>query len=122
MNPPAGVEFSPDVDQWFRSAEHVPALRVKFKKAKKAVRLMRDVGPHHPGFETHAMKTLKGPDDLTIWNSYVENHTAGAWRMYWVWKGSIVYIISIGPHDHTPGQQLVLPTPSEPDEPPPAAS
>ena len=63
---------------------------------------MRDVGPHYPAFETHQMKILKGPDDQPMWNSYVENHTSGAWRMYWVWKGSTVYVVSIGPHDHTP--------------------
>lgn len=105
MNPPAGVLLSPDVDQWFREAGSKPSLREKFKKAKKAVKIMRQVGPHYPGFETHQMHNLKGPGDTVIWNSYVENHTSNAWRMYWVWQESYVFIVSIGPHDHKPGVQ-----------------
>ena len=108
MNPPEGVELSPDVDVWFRLAKDTPRLREKFKKAKKAVKNMRDIGPHYPAFETHPMKTLKGPGGSTIWNSYVENRNPNTWRMYWVWKGSVVYILSLGPHDHKPGDQ---PTP-----------
>jgi len=105
VKPPEAVELSPDVDAWFRSAQGTPRLQEKFKKAKKAVKNMREVGPHYSAFETHQMNHLKGPGGLTIWNSYVENHTSNAWRMYWVWRGSTVYVVSIGPHDHTPGQQ-----------------
>jgi hypothetical protein len=102
---PKGVELAPEVDAWFRTAADTPSLRDKFKKAKKALKNMREVGPHYPAFETHAMNHLKGPDGATIWNSYVENHTSNAWRMYWLWKKSTVYVVSIGPHDHDPGQQ-----------------
>ena len=105
MRKPDGVVLSPDVSAWFEMARSTPGLAVKFRKAKKAIKNMRDDGPHYPAFETHQMKILKGPGDRPIWNSYVENHTSGAWRMYWVWKESTVYIVSIGPHDHTPGTQ-----------------
>ena len=98
------------MSEWFSQAQNAPDLVTRFKKAKKAVRLMREVGPHHPGFCTHPMRTLLGPDRKTIFNSYVENRTPGAWRMYWIWADedqTVVYVVSIGPHDHTPGEQML---------------
>lgn len=104
--PPAGVELALDVDNWLRCAKEAPWLNGRFKKAKKAIGTMREVGPSYPGFHTHQMDHLKGPGGATIWNSYVENAAPNAWRMYWVWKpGGIVFIVSIGPHSHTPGSQ-----------------
>ncbi len=100
------VRFSPSVDRWLRDARETPRLQEKFKKAKKAIRMMREVGPAYPSFCTHQMNDLKGPGGVTIWNSYVENNTSQAWRMYWTRQadGSI-QIVSIGPHDHNPGEQ-----------------
>ena len=103
------VWFSPSVDAWLRDAATSGQLREKFKKAKRAIRVMREVGPSHPSFCTHQMENLKGPGDAQIWNSYVENKTPQAWRMYWVRcdDGSI-QIVSIGPHDHKPGEQSAV--------------
>jgi hypothetical protein len=100
------VWFSSNVEEWLSAEAAKPKQGEKFKKAKKAIRMMREVGPAYPSFNTHQMDTLKGPGDATIWNSYVENITSQAWRMYWVRcdDGSI-QIVSIGPHDHEPGEQ-----------------
>lgn len=103
---PVRVDLSPDVDAWFQGEAAAPKPSEKFKKAKKAVRMMREIGPAYPSFCTHQMDYLKGPGGRTIWNSYVENKTPQAWRMYWVrTDDGAVYIVSLGPHDHTPGEQ-----------------
>ena len=104
--PPSGVDLAPDVDNWLRCAKETPWLESRFKKARKAIKILREVGPSHPGFHTHPMDHLKGPDGVTIWNSYVENAAPNAWRMYWIWapEGRI-YVVSLGPHSHTPGVQ-----------------
>lgn len=100
------VWTSPKVDEWLRVAKDSPHLQEKFKKAKRAIRIMREAGPKHPSFCTHKMQHLKGPGGAIIWNSYIENRTPQAWRMYWVRcdDGSL-QIVSLGPHDHTPGMQ-----------------
>jgi hypothetical protein len=100
------VWTSPHVAKWLRLAQDAPYLREKFKKAKRAIRVMREAGPTHSSFCTHKMDYLRGPGGAAIWNSYVENKTPQAWRMYWMRcdDGSI-QIISIGPHDHEPGEQ-----------------
>ena len=100
------VRFSSPVEAWLRAAQRSPDLQEKFKKVKKAIRMMRDVGPTYPSFCTHQMQYLKGPNGVTIWNSYIENRTPQAWRMYWVrCDDGAIQIVSIGPHDHRPGTQ-----------------
>lgn len=100
------VWLSPSVDEWLKAAKNSPKLRDRFKKATRAIRMMREAGPAYPSFCTHQMRYLKGPGGVTIWNSYVENKTPQAWRMYWVrCEDGSIQIISIGPHDHEPGSQ-----------------
>src|SRR5699024_2894521 len=86
--------------------KETPWQQSRFKKARKAIELMRNVGPSHPGFKTHQMSNLRGPNGHSIWNSYVENATPKAWRMYWIYDGDGgIFILSMGPHTHTPGVQ-----------------
>ncbi|MBY6383073.1 hypothetical protein HG717_03960 [Rhodococcus erythropolis] len=48
------------------------------------------------------MKTWCTDDGKQIWNSYVENGTPSAWRMYWIYDGpDTIHVLSVGPHDHT---------------------
>ncbi|MEJ9078599.1 hypothetical protein WKY82_09280 [Gordonia malaquae] len=106
MGKPEYVELDPEVSAFLQLAKDSPFLNDKFSKAKKAIKMMREVGPSYQGFCTHAMQHLKGPGDLQIWNSYVENAVSNAWRMYWVYRSDGgIYIVSIGPHTHTPGSQ-----------------
>ena len=43
---------------------------------------------------------MKGPGGVTLWDSYVENKTPGAWRIFWIYgpEKERMTIISIGPH------------------------
>lgn len=71
----------------------------KMKKVRKAIRLLSEAGPRHPGLHTHKMWTLRGPNGEDLWNSYVENQTPSAWRIMWVYGGpDEILIVSIGPH------------------------
>lgn len=100
--PPFEVVLSDKVDAWAKAAATSPKLHMKFKKFKKAVKLLREVGPSHPGLRTHKMSVWCGPNGEPVWNSYVENATPSAWRMYWIYDGpDRIHVLSVGPHDHT---------------------
>lgn len=73
---------------------------VKTKKVQKALRLLRDVGPSHPGLESHKYHSLTGPNGEDVWESYVENRTPPAWRIWWVYgpNPDTLTITTIGPH------------------------
>ena len=54
----------------------------------------------HPSLRTHEYEGLKGPNNEKIFESYVQNRTPGAYRVFWHYgpeKGHIT-ILDICPH------------------------
>ncbi len=70
------------------------------KKVTKTLRLLRDIGPGHPGLNSHKYHSLTGPRGEEVWESYVENNTTGAWRLWWVYGpgADTLTIVTVGPH------------------------
>lgn len=77
-----------------------PSYRTKNAKVRKALRLLRDVGPSHPGLNSHKYHSLTGPNGEDVWESSVENRTPGAWRIWWVYGPGpdTITIVTVGPH------------------------
>jgi hypothetical protein len=72
----------------------------KLKKVRKALSLLEQAGPRHPGLCSHDYQSVPGPGGATLWESYVENKVPSAWRIWWIYgpgDGDIT-IITIGPH------------------------
>lgn len=56
--------------------------------------------PRYPALETHEISSLSKRYGLKVWESYLENKTPGAGRIFWVYgpnRGDIT-IIAIEPH------------------------
>jgi hypothetical protein len=77
--------------------------QVKLKKVRKALgHLERD--PRHPGLHSHHYESFPADRDVKVWDSYVENNTPGAWRIFWQYEPDepdgtrIITILHIGPH------------------------
>lgn len=72
----------------------------KLKKVRKALRLLAQVGPRHPDLHSHDYQSVPGPDGATLWESYVENKTLAAWRIWWIYgpEGGQLTIVTSGPH------------------------
>ena len=77
-----------------------PTHRAKNQKVLKTLRLLRDVGPSHPGLSSHKYHSLSGPGGEDVWESYIENRTPGAWRLWWVYgpDADTITIVTLGPH------------------------
>jgi hypothetical protein len=73
---------------------------VKLKKVRKALRLLEQTGPRHPGLHSHEYHSIPGPNGATLWESYVENRSPGAWRIWWIYgpQNEQITIVAIGPH------------------------
>ena len=70
-----------------------------FKKWGKALKLLSE-NPRYPSLKTHDIGALSERYGVRVWQSYLENKTSGAMRMYWVYgpdKKSIT-IIGLEPH------------------------
>lgn len=72
----------------------------KLKKVRKALRLLEQVDPRHPGLHSHDYQSVPGPGGATLWESYVENKTPSAWRIWWIYgpEDGQLTIVTIGPH------------------------
>ncbi len=72
-----------------------------FKQINKALRLLAD-NPKHPGLNTHEYTSLTHPfdKDQKVLESYIQNHTPGAYRLFWCYGPgpNEATIIAITPH------------------------
>jgi len=70
------------------------------RKSRRHCGCSRDVGPSHPGLNSHKYQSLTGPNGEDVWESYIENRTPGAWRIWWLYGPTpdTLTILSLGPH------------------------
>ena len=70
-----------------------------YKKVGKAMKLLA-TDPRHPGLESHEISSLSKRYGMKVWESYLENKTPGAGRIFWVYgpnRGDLT-IIGLEPH------------------------
>ena len=70
-----------------------------FKKLVKTLNLLKN-NPRHNSLATHEIKALSERYGIKVWQSYLENKTPSAARLYWVYgidKNQII-IIALEPH------------------------
>lgn len=71
----------------------------KLKRVRKALgQLQRD--PRYPGLSSHKYTSLRGSNGEEVWDSYVENDTPAAWRIFWHYGpgSNVLTVVTIGPH------------------------
>jgi hypothetical protein len=82
------------------------ATAVKLKKVRKALGLLQ-TDPMYPGLHSHLYQQFPGLKKGKVWDSYVENHTPGAWRIFWMYgpnethnevEVAVIIVLAIGPH------------------------
>ncbi len=59
-----------------------------------------ETNPRHPGLQSHKYSSLAGLNGEEVWESYVENQTPGAWRVWWHYGPGrgVITVVIIGPH------------------------
>jgi hypothetical protein len=72
---------------------------ILYKKWGKAMGFLA-ADPRHPGLQGHEIEALSRRYGIKVWQSYLENNTPGAGRLYWVYGPSRqeITIIGIEPH------------------------
>jgi len=71
----------------------------KLNKLKEAFEQISK-NPRHPGLHTHKYNTIKGINGEEIFQSYAENNTPGAYRIFWHYgpKEKMITLFAITPH------------------------
>jgi hypothetical protein len=96
--PPFAIQWVEDAADALKELKKRDPAR--YKKAVKAAKFLREIGPSYPGLHTHKYDDMVGPDGEDVWQSYMENKTPGAWRMWWIYgpPTDTITIVAIGPH------------------------
>jgi len=79
-----------------------PNQLAKLKKVRRALARLEQ-NPHHPGLASHRYESLPVDRDVRVWDSYVENNTPSAWRIFWRYGPDepdqpVITSLAIGPH------------------------
>jgi hypothetical protein len=106
------IQWTPEAESQFNalqaSAEKAVRLGRKtkpfslFKQVEGCINKLRTQGPRHPGLHTHEFSSLNNPlrPGEKIFEAYAQNHTPGAYRVFWCYgpgKGQIT-IVAITSH------------------------
>lgn len=70
-----------------------------YKKMGKAMAFLAN-DPKHPGLHSHEIDALSRRYGIKVWQSYLENKTSGAGRLYWIYgpEKKDITIIGLEPH------------------------
>jgi len=76
-----------------------PSKLAQFKAVGKALRFMQS-DLHHPGLNTHEYSALSKALGFKVFESYAQNNTPGAYRIFWRYgpKNKQITILDITPH------------------------
>jgi hypothetical protein len=100
---PYKLRYATQADQTLKQLESDPALAAKLKKVRKALRHLQ-ADPRHPGLHSHQYESFPVDRNVKVWDSYVENNTPGAWRIFWRYgpdepdRQRVITVLYIGPH------------------------
>lgn len=91
--------FNDHAKNQFQELEKSKDKHGAFKADCKALAFM-ETDLHHPSLHTHEYHGIEGPNGEKIFESYAQNHTPGAFRVFWYYgptKNEIT-VVSIVPH------------------------
>jgi hypothetical protein len=70
-----------------------------YKKWGKAMGFLA-ADPRHQGLQSHEIEALSRRYGVKVWQSYLENNTPGAGRLYWVYGPGRLEVTVIGLEPH----------------------
>ena len=93
------LTFTFQAEADLRSLEANTSLLKRLKAVRKALAYL-ETNPRHPGLNTHKYSSLLGPSGEEVFETYAENRTPAAYRIFWFYgpEKKEITIISITPH------------------------
>ncbi len=99
MGIPEMLALWTNLQQKFRSDSLNKTEKQLYKKWGNALKKLSE-DPFYPSLQTHEITSLSKRYGMKVWQSYLENKTSGAMRMYWVYgpNQQEITIIGLEPH------------------------
>lgn len=91
--------FNDDAKEQFHELKNAKGKQSVFKAVCKTLAFM-ETNLRHPSLKTHEFSTLVGPDGEKVFESYAQNKTPGAYRIFWYYgpKKNEITVVAIIPH------------------------
>jgi hypothetical protein len=92
--------FTDVANEQLESLKNDNSQSKRLKAVRKCLGLM-ETNLRHPSLQTHEYHSCTGPDGEKVFESYPENNTPGAYRVFWYYgpKQGVITIAAIVPHD-----------------------
>ena len=93
------IIFSDESDSQLKYLKLDNSQKAQFKAILKALNFLQS-NPRHPGLNSKKYKTLKGPNGEPVFESYAQQRTPGAYRIFWFYgpQRLQITIVMIIPH------------------------
>jgi hypothetical protein len=79
--------------------------QVRRRQVGRALGLL-ERNPRHPVLHSHQYESFPIDRDIKVWDSYVDNRTPSAWRIFWRYGPDeaaldkpVITVLAIGPHE-----------------------
>ena len=91
--------YTEKADNQLKKLETSKDKKAIYKAVRKTLGLM-ETNLKHSSLNTHKYKNLIGPNGEDVFESYAQNNTPGAYRVFWHYgpKKNQITIIAIVPH------------------------
>jgi len=97
------LKIMPEAKAQLAELKKDAGLEKHLKAVSGALNKLRQ-NPRHPGLNSHPYDSLVGPSRESIWESYAENNTPCAYRIFWFYgpERGLISVTSIVAHpdDH----------------------
>jgi hypothetical protein len=93
------LNYSDEAKSQFLELENNPDKNRQYKAVAKTLGLMQ-INLRHTSLNTHKFDTIFSPFGNEVFESYAQNRTPGAYRIFWCYgpHRAELYIIAITPH------------------------
>jgi len=97
--PPYRLKFTREAAAVLDDLASKAQYAVKLKRVRKALGQL-ELNPRYPALNSHKYESLRGTNGEDVWDSYVENNTPSAWRIFWHYgpEEDTLTVVTIGPH------------------------
>jgi hypothetical protein len=91
--------FTPRAISEYDLLKSNPSEKQRYKAARKSLNLL-SVNPRHNSLQTHEYISIKGPNGEKVFESYAQQKTPAAYRVFWYYGPSPgkITILAITPH------------------------
>ena len=93
------IEFTKEAEKQFLDLKRNKSKQRQFKAVRKTIGYMQ-INLRHPSLNTHKFDQPKSPFGGSVFESYAQNKTPGAYRIFWVYGPgkNMTTILAITPH------------------------